>query len=56
MPVQINYMLKVRDGKLGAVRKALTDAGIEVISLVEVYKEELDKGEGDIAGAGGKDA
>ncbi|MDH5526961.1 MAG: hypothetical protein OEY97_06580 [Nitrospirota bacterium] len=40
MPTQINYVLKVHDAKLGQVKKALTDAGIDVVSLVEVYKEE----------------
>ncbi len=42
MAVQINYMVKLKDAKLGAVRKALTEAGIDVISIVEVYKEDLD--------------
>jgi hypothetical protein len=41
MATQINYMLKVRDAKLAAVKKALSEAGIEVVSLVEVFKEEL---------------
>lgn len=41
MATQINYMLKVRDAKLAAVKKALAGAGIEVVSLVEVFKEEL---------------
>jgi len=41
MATQINYVLKVRDAKLPAVRKALTEAGIDVVSLVEVYKEDL---------------
>jgi len=41
MATQINYVLKVRDAKLPAVKKALSEAGIEVVSLVEVYKEEL---------------
>ena len=41
MPTQINYVLKVKDSKLSAVKKALTDAGIDVVSLVEVHKEEM---------------
>ncbi len=41
MAMQINYMVKLKDAKLGAVRKALTEAGIEVVSVVEVYKEDL---------------
>jgi len=40
MATQINYVLKVKDAKLGAIKKALTAAGIEVVSLVEVHKEE----------------
>ncbi|MFQ5508140.1 MAG: hypothetical protein ACE5FN_02250 [Leptospirillia bacterium] len=40
MAMQINYMVKVLDAKLGTVKKALTEAGIEVVSLVEVFKEE----------------
>ena len=42
MAVQINYMLKVKDAKLGVVKKALSAAGVEVVSLVEVYKQDLD--------------
>jgi len=41
MATQINYMLKVKDAKLAAVKKALAEAGVEVVSLVEVFKEEL---------------
>jgi len=41
MATQINYVLKVRDAKLPAVKKALSEAGIDVVSLVEVYKEDL---------------
>lgn len=40
MTTQINYVLKVVDAKLAAIKKALTAADIEVVSLVEVYKEE----------------
>jgi len=42
MAVQINYMLKVKDAKLGVIKKALKAAEIEVVSLVEVFKQELD--------------
>jgi len=38
--MRINYVLKVRDAKLGVLRKALTQAGIDVVSLVEVFREE----------------
>ncbi len=37
---QINYMLKVKDAKLGALKKALVAADIEVVSLVEVFRQE----------------
>ncbi len=36
----INYMLKVKDAKLVDVQKALQQAGIQVRSILEVYKEE----------------
>lgn len=51
MTTQINYVLKVVDAKLAAVKKALTAADIEVVSLVEVYKEETAPapGEGEAA-------
>jgi hypothetical protein len=47
MTTQINYVLKVRDAKLAAVKKALSEAGIDVVSLVEVFKEETPAPEGD---------
>jgi len=34
-------MLKVVDSKMGDVRKALKEAGINVTSIVEVYKEDI---------------
>jgi nitrogen regulatory protein PII len=39
--IQINYIVKVKNAKLGELKKALTQAGIEVMSIVEVYKEEI---------------
>lgn len=36
----INYILKVRDAKLADVQKALQQAGIQVRSILEVFKEE----------------
>ncbi len=36
----INYVLKVKDAKLVDVQKALQQAGIQVRSILEVYKEE----------------
>ena len=38
--MNINYILKVEDAKPVAVQKALKDAGINVISVQEVHKEE----------------
>ncbi|MBI4823936.1 MAG: hypothetical protein HY805_06890 [Nitrospirae bacterium] len=37
--MNINYVLKVEDAKLADIQKALTQAGIKVRSLQEVYKE-----------------
>lgn len=39
----INYMVKVKDAKLPDVQKALQQAGIQVRSILEVYKEEDEK-------------
>ena len=33
-------MLKVKDARIPDIKKALRDAGIEVRSIVELYKEE----------------
>lgn len=38
--MNINYILKVEDAKPVAVQKALKEAGINVISIQEVHKEE----------------
>ncbi len=38
--MNINYMLKVEDAKLTDIQKALTQAGIKVRSIIEVFKEE----------------
>jgi hypothetical protein len=35
-----NYMVKVTDAKMPAVKKALEAAGIEVRSIIQVHKEE----------------
>lgn len=37
--MRINYILKVEDAKAVDVQKALKEAGIEVRSIQEVYKE-----------------
>ena len=39
--MQINYIVKVKDAKLIDVKKALTEKGIDVVSIVEVHKEEI---------------
>jgi hypothetical protein len=36
-----NYMVKVTDAKMPAVKKALEAAGIEVRSIIQVHKEEI---------------
>lgn len=35
-----NFILKVTDAKLTDIQKALKEAGIEVRSIIEVFKEE----------------
>lgn len=40
MSAKVNYILKTTDTKAGQIKKALSDAGIEVRSIVEVYREE----------------
>ena len=39
--MDINYILKVQDAKPVAIQKALKEAGIEVVSVQEVHKEEV---------------
>lgn len=41
MAVKTNFILKVSDAKLADVQKALKDAGINVVSILEVHKEEV---------------
>lgn len=36
----INYILKVKDAKSGEIQKTLQQAGIQVRSILEVFKEE----------------
>ncbi len=38
--MDINFILKVKDAKPVAIQKALKEAGIEVVSIQEVHKEE----------------
>lgn len=36
----INYVLKVKDAKQADIQKALQMAGIQIVSIFEVHKEE----------------
>jgi hypothetical protein len=40
MATKTNFILKVSDAKLADVQKALKDANINVVSIMEVHKEE----------------
>ncbi|MCD6327638.1 hypothetical protein J7M28_08805 [bacterium] len=40
MSAKVNFILKTTDAKAGQVKKALTEAGIEVRAVVEVYREQ----------------
>jgi len=41
MATKANYILKVQDAKLAEVQKALKDANINVLSILEIHKEEV---------------
>ena len=45
MAMNINYMVKVVDAKIGDVKKALEAGGIKVNSIIEMYKEEMKEAE-----------
>jgi hypothetical protein len=40
MSTKTNFILKVQDTKLADVQKALKDANITVVSILEIHKEE----------------
>jgi len=40
MATKSNFILKVSDAKLADIQKALKDANINVVSIMEVHKEE----------------
>jgi hypothetical protein len=40
MATKSNFILKVQDAKLADVQKALKDANINVVSILEIHKEE----------------
>jgi hypothetical protein len=41
MATKSNFILKVQDAKLADVQKALKDANINVVSILEIHKEEV---------------
>ncbi len=41
MAIKANFILKVQDAKLADVQKALKEANINVVSILEVHKEEV---------------
>jgi uncharacterized protein YaaQ len=41
MATKTNFILKVQDAKLADVQKALKDANINVVSILEIHKEEV---------------
>ncbi|NQU08621.1 MAG: hypothetical protein HQ583_08670 [Candidatus Abyssubacteria bacterium] len=41
MPTKHNFMLKVIDARMSDVRKVLKGAGINVVSIIEIHKEEI---------------
>jgi hypothetical protein len=40
MATKMNFILKVQDSKLADIQKALKDANITVVSIMEIHKEE----------------
>jgi hypothetical protein len=40
MAAKSNFILKVQDAKLADVQKALKDANVNVVSIMEIHKEE----------------
>jgi len=40
LPAKVNFVVKTNDAKAVQVKKALTEAGIQVRAVVEVYREE----------------
>ncbi|GAB4332543.1 MAG: hypothetical protein Kow0099_04320 [Candidatus Abyssubacteria bacterium] len=41
MPTKHNLMVKVLDARAGEIQKILKAAGVQVISVIEVHKEEV---------------
>lgn len=40
MAVKANFILKVQDAKVADIQKALKDANINVLSILEIHKDE----------------
>jgi len=45
MAIQSNFMVKVKNAKLKDILDALKEKGIEVISVAEIFKEEIPDGD-----------
>ncbi len=45
MTTNTNFLVKVEDAKMPAVKKALEEAGITVRSIIALHKEETGEGE-----------
>jgi hypothetical protein len=41
MPTKRSFMVKTVDARLSDLRKALKEAGINVVSIAEIHKEEI---------------
>ena len=42
MATHSNFLVKVKDARLGDVRKAIVSAGIELRSIAELHKDDID--------------
>jgi hypothetical protein len=41
MPTKHSFMVKVIDARLSDLRKVLKDAGVNVVSIAEIHKEDV---------------
>jgi hypothetical protein len=41
MPTKHSFMVKVIDARMSDMRKVLKDAGLNVVSIAEIHKEEI---------------
>lgn len=51
MTTKRNLMVKVVDARPADVKKALKDSGIQVVSIIEIHKEETPEQEADTPAA-----